>query len=211
MNLLKKMLPRTESFFDFFEQHSRLSKEACAELDALAHHPDQLEGRVARIDEIEHEADRVTHQCIDALHNTFITPIDRSDIHRLIRRLDDIIDAVDSIAARLWMYRMDPVRPEMPQLTQLVVDATASIDDAIQDLRKLSERGQEIQKHCMDVYHAESRADKVLRSALVTLFAEEHDPIQLIKWKEILERLERTTDLCQETAHIISGIVIEAS
>jgi len=209
--MFRKLLPKTNSFFDFFEQHSRLSKEACLELDALAVSPGNPESRVAHIKEIEHQADEITHRCIEALHNTFITPIDRSDIHRLIRRLDDIIDSVDSIAARMLMYRMPGFRPELRQLTLILIESVDGIDKAIQDLRILKKKGADIQKYCWEVYEAESRADAVLRTALVRLFKEESDPILIMKWKEIFERLERATDRCQDAANIISGIVIEAS
>lgn len=209
--MFRKLLPRTGNFFEYFEQHTRLSKEACAELEALAGGPDNLEDRVSHIKDIEHQADDVARQCIDALHNTFITPIDRSDIHRLIRRLDDIIDTVDSVAARMLMYRVTVIRPEMKLLVKTLIESVDGIDKAIRDLPALRKKGDEIQKYCWDVYDAESRADAVLNSALVHLFEEETDSINIIKWKDILERLERATDRCQEAAHIISGIVIEAS
>jgi uncharacterized protein len=209
--MLRKLLPRTTSFFEFFEDHSALAKEVCAELNSLAGHPDQLEQRAAHIKEIERKADVIAHHCIDALHSTFITPFDRSDILRLIRRMDDVIDAVDSLAARMLVYKIPRVRPEMPELTKILMEAAEGIDSAIRHMPHLSKRGPEIQKCCYVVYEIESRADKLLSAALVHLFEEEKDPIQVIKWKEIFERLERATDRCQETAHIISGIVIEAS
>ncbi|PKK82922.1 MAG: DUF47 domain-containing protein [candidate division Zixibacteria bacterium HGW-Zixibacteria-1] len=209
--MFRKLLPKTGSFFEYFEQHSRLSKQACAELDALAANPDNLENRVGHIKDIEHQADDVTRHCIDALHSTFITPIDRSDIHRLISRLDDIIDTVDSIAARMLMYRVTTIRPEMKLLIKTLIEAVDGIDHAIKGLPVLRKKGAEIQKYCYDVYDAESRADAILNSALVHLFEDENDPIHIIKWKDILERLERATDRCQEVAQIISGIVIEAS
>jgi hypothetical protein len=166
--MLRKLLPRSSSFFEFFNQHSLLSKEACAELDALVAHPAELEERAARIKEIEHQADDVARRCIDALHSTFITPIDRSDIHRFIRRLDDIIDAVDSIAARMVMYRLTQVRPEISQLTRILMEAVDGIDQAVRALPKLSQRAANIQQSCLVVYEAESRADHILRLALVS-------------------------------------------
>ncbi len=209
--MFRRLLPKTTSFFEFFEEHSKLSKEACAELDSLAANPVDMDNRVRRIKEIEHQADKITQRCIQELHNTFITPIDRSDIHRLIRRLDDIIDSVDSIAARMLTYRLTKVRPEMRQLTQILIEATNRIDSAVHDLPVLSKKGQEIQKRCTYVYEAEAQADGILRTALAQLFEEEGDAILLIKWKEIFERLERATDRCQDAAHVISGIVIEGS
>jgi predicted phosphate transport protein (TIGR00153 family) len=209
--MFKRLLPKTSSFFEFFEQHSWLSREVCAELDALADNQGNLESHARRIKELEHEADSITRSCIEGLHNTFITPIDRSDIHRLIRRLDDVIDSVNSIAARMVMYRITSIRPEMRQLTQILIEAVDAIDKAVKDLPLSSKKGPDIHKCCWEVYEAESRADAVLSSALVHLLDEERDPILIIKWKEIFERLERATDRCQEVAHIISGIVIEAS
>jgi uncharacterized protein Yka (UPF0111/DUF47 family) len=209
--MFKKLLPKTNSFFEFFEQHTRVSKEVCAELDSLAANLDDLENRKKRIKELEHRADDITRRCIDALHNTFITPIDRADIHRLIRRLDDIIDAINSSAARIHMYQLAQTRPEMRQLTLILIDSVEQIDIAVHDLSQLRKKGEDIQKCCWNVYELESRADDILQAALIHLFESETDPIVLIKWKEIFERLERTTDLCQEVAHIISGIVIEAS
>jgi uncharacterized protein Yka (UPF0111/DUF47 family) len=209
--MFRRLLPKSSGFFDFFVQHSRLTKQVCAELDALAVYTVDLDSRVEHIKKIEHQADDITRECIDALHNTFITPIDRSDIHRLIRRLDDIVDSVNSIATRMVMYRMAVIRPEMRQLTQTLMEAVDGIDKAIRDLPKLKKRGSEIRSYCWEVYEAETRADEILRSALLNLFGSEKDPIMIIKWKEIFERLERATDRCQEVAHIISGIVIEAS
>lgn len=209
--MLKHFLPRETSFFKFFEQHSLLSMEACREFDDLASKPDELALRVNRIKQIEHRADDVTHQCIDALHNTFITPIDRADIHRLIRRLDDIVDSVDSAASRMALYELTDYRPELKQLTQVLVHATSHIDGAVKSLPRLAKESDNIQRCCIAVYQAENDGDELLRAALVRLFKTETDAVMIMKWKEIFERLEKATDRCQEVANIISGIVIEAS
>jgi predicted phosphate transport protein (TIGR00153 family) len=209
--MLKHFLPKETSFFRFFEQHSTLSMEACKEFNDLATRPDELALRVARIKQIEHRADDVTHTCINALHNTFITPIDRADIHRLMRRLDDIVDSVDAAASRMALYELTIFRPELKQLTEVLVAATAHIDNAVRSLPRLSKESDNIQRCCIAVYQAENDGDELLRAALVRLFKEETDAITIMKWKEIFERLERATDRCQEVANIISGIVIEAS
>ncbi len=209
--MLKHFLPRETSFFTFFEQHSQLSMDACKEFHELSAKPGELALRVNRIKQIEHRADDVTHSCIDALHNTFITPIDRADIHRLMRKLDDIVDSVDSAASRMVLYELTTFRPEFRQLTEVLVTASGHIDTAVRSLPKLSKEGDAIQKACIAVYQAENDGDELLRSALVRLFKEETDPVMIMKWKEIFERLERATDRCQEVANIISGIVIEAS
>ena len=209
--MLKHFLPKETSFFQFFEQHTALSIEACNEFNELTNSPGELLLRANHIKQIERRADDVTHKCINALHNTFITPIDRADIHRLISRLDDIVDSVDSTATRMALYEMTDFRPELKLLAQVLVTATAHIDSAVRSLPRLSKGSEHIQKCCIAIYQAENDGDELLRSALVRLFKEEKDPILIMKWKEIFERLERATDRCQEVANIISGIVIEAS
>jgi|WetSurMetagenome_2_1015567.scaffolds.fasta_scaffold297986_2 uncharacterized protein len=209
--MFKRLLPTETSFFDYFERHTKLGIETCRELHGIAEHPNEMLGRTNRIKELEHEADNITHGCIDALHRTFITPIDRADIHRLMKRLDDIVDEVDSAASRLVVYELSQIRPEMVQLTQVLVRASVAIDQAIHHLRDLRKGSAAIEISCRAVYDAENEGDQILRAALVRLFKEEKDPVLVIKWKEVLERLERATDRCEEVANIVQGIVIEAS
>jgi predicted phosphate transport protein (TIGR00153 family) len=209
--MLKRLLPKETSFFDFFERHTKLTIEACKELDAIAANPSELRDRVARIKELEHEADDITHECIEALHRTFITPIDRADIHRLMKRLDDIIDSVDSAASRMLLYDIQAMRPEMKQFTVVLMRASAEIDGAIAHFRNMNRGADAIGMHCRGIYDAENQGDQILRSALQRLFNEEKEPIHVIKWKEIFERLEKATDRCEEVANIVQGVVIEAS
>ncbi len=209
--MFKSLLPRETSFFGYFQRHTKITIEACRELDSFAANPGEMGRRADRIKEIEHQADDITRECIGALHRTFITPIDRSDIHRLIKRLDDIVDSVDSVASRMALYEMSKVRPEFKQFTEALVRAATEIDGAITHLDSINKDGSVVQKHCIAVYEAENQADQILRAALGHLFKEEKDPVMVIKWKEIFERLERATDRCEEVANIVSGIVIEAS
>jgi uncharacterized protein len=209
--MFKRLLPRETSFFDFFEQHSKLSIEVSRELNAIAVNPAELAGRAARIKEIEHEADEITHHCIDALHRTFITPIDRGDIHRLIRRLDDIIDCVDSATQRMILYEIAHIRPEFHKFTEVLIKATTGIDGAIHSLRDLRHGEKTIERWCTDIYNAEKESDDILRAALAKLFNEEKEAILVLKWKGIFERLEKAADRCEEVANIVEGIVIEAS
>ncbi|MBK7141524.1 MAG: DUF47 domain-containing protein [bacterium] len=209
--MFKRLLPQETSFFDFFEKHTKISIEACKELDAIAGQPDQLQVRAQRIKELEHAADDITHECIEALHRTFITPIDRADIHRLMKRLDDIIDCVDSTTSRMVLYEMNETKPEMKQFTEVLIKATTEIDGAILHFRHLNRDSEAINRHCLLIYDAENQGDQILRSALQRLFKDEKDPIRVIKWKEIFERLERATDRCEEVANIVQGVVIEAS
>ncbi len=209
--MLRRLLPRETSFFDFFEQHSKLSIEVCRELHAIALNPQELDARVKRINDIEHEADDITRKCIDALHRTFVTPIDRSDIHRLMTRLDDIIDAIDSAVSRMILYKITSVRPEFVQFSEILLRATTEIDSTIINLRNLKQGAGIIEKSCRAIYEAENAGDQVLRASLARLFKEEKETVIVLKWKGIFDRLERAADYCEEVANIIEGIVIEAS
>ena len=209
--MFKRLLPRETSFFAFFERHTKLGLEACRELDAYAANPLELEAHAARIKDIEHKADAVTRECIGALHRTFITPIDRAEIHRLIQRLDDFVDSINSAASRMALYQLHDARPELKQFTQALLAAAIEIDAALGLIRSLAKNGPQIQQHCQAVWEIEKRADEVLRHALVHLFEDEKDPIMVLKWKEIFERLERAADRCDDVANIVSGIAVEAS
>jgi uncharacterized protein len=207
--MFRKILPRETSFFDYFEQHSALMLEACQELLALTSGPDDLAVKAARIKDLERAADQVTHRCIEALHKTFITPIDRADIHNLIKRLDDVIDSIESATSRIVLYELAEMRPEAKALAEVLVRAASEIGEALKCLRNLK-NAKAIQDHCVAIYHLENEGDAILRAALVRLFREEN-AILVIKWKEIYERLEKATDRCEAVANIIQGVVIEAS
>ncbi len=209
--MFKRLLPKDVSFFDYFEQHSRHSIEAAEHLNAIAFKPGELAERAELIKEIEHQADKITHECIAALHRTFITPIDRGDIHRLIRRLDDIIDCVDSAIQRMILYEIDEIRPEFGQFAEALIRATVGIDGAIHSLRNIKKGEKVIETYCTAIYVAEKDCDQILRAALARLFKEEKEAVLVLKWKGIFERLEKAADRCEEVANIVEGIVIEAS
>lgn len=209
--MFRRLLPKEVGFFDYFEELARLSTEACQAFvdltDGKADHPAQA----ARIKDIEHKADEITHTCIEELNKTFITPIDRVDIHQLIKRLDDIVDAVDSCTSRIALYELQEMRPEAGQLAAVLLQASKEIESALQGLRNIKSANL-ITERLIQIHHHENEGDAILRAALVRLFKEEHgNPILVIKWKEIFERLERATDRCEEVANIIEKIVIEAS
>lgn len=208
--MFRGILPKETSFFDCFEQISVLAIECCHELLALTAGSGDIAAHVNRIKEIEKDADKITHKCTDALHSTFITPMDRSHIHSLIKRLDDIIDSVDSTTARMLLYELTEMRPEARQLAEVLVKATTEIAEAVKLLRNLK-HPEGINEHLLRVYKLENEGDAILRSALSRIFKEETDAVKVIKWKEIFERLERATDRCEAVASIIHGIVIEAS
>lgn len=208
--MLRRLMPRSTNFFDFFDAHIALTMEGCHELLSLAADGGDLGVRVDRIKEIEHETDRITHECIEALHQTFITPMERGDIHRLIKRLDDIIDAVDAAVMRLRLYDIREIRPEVREAAEILVKGTAEVAKALKLMRS-PDNVEKVKSCCVAIYGFENEADTVLRSALARLFNEEQNPITVIKWKEIFEILELASDRCEDVANIIQGVAIEAS
>ena len=203
-----RILPRETSFFDFFDRHAGLAVLATQELASLVSTGANLVPKAKRIKEIEHEADVVTHQCVEALHRTFITPIDRNHIHRLISRMDDVVDLVDAAADRIVLYELEPVWQGVRDLGDILVRSTETLEEAVALLRDMR-HADEIRTRCVEVNRLENDADSVLRHAIANLFRKEKDPILLIKWKEIYEILERATDRCEDVANVIEGVTLE--
>lgn len=208
--MFNKLLPKETCFFDFFEQLCVKIAEGAKELYRLTSEANDMEARIKRIKDIEHEADDITHHCVDALHKTFITPIDRNDIHLLINRMDDIMDGIDAAAARISMFEIKEIRPEAKGFADVLVRSSVELADAVKGLRNLKHAANIVAK-CIQLHNLENEGDVLLRSGLRRLFSENTSPIEIIKWKEIFEILERATDRCEEVANLVEGILIEAS
>jgi predicted phosphate transport protein (TIGR00153 family) len=204
-----RLLPRETSFFDFFEKHAALTMlgaQEFLELVTSAHH---IEAKSKRIKEIEHESDVVTHNCVEALHKTFITPIERDDIHRLITRMDDIMDLIEAAAERIALYELTEMTEGAKQLADVIVRAAKALDEAVRSLRDMKHAETILQK-CVEINRLENEGDVILRKATAKLFRESaNDAINVIKWKEIYEYLENATDRCEDVANIIEGVVLE--
>lgn len=203
-----RFLPRETSFFDFFEQHAKLTVQGTQELIALLEPGANIETRARRIADIEHETDVITHRCVEALHKTFITPFDRDNIHRLITRMDDIMDYVEAASERIALYELTVMTEDCRAMADVLHRATVQVEMACKCLRNLKDP-QTILKLCIDVNRLENEADAILRRAVARLFKEEKDPILVIKWKEIYENLENATDRCEDVANLIEGVVLE--
>ena len=203
-----RLLPRETSFFDFFEQHAALTVEGSREFLSLVSTGANVGAKAKRIKEIEHETDVITHNCVEALHKTFITPIERDDIHRLITRMDDIMDFVEAAAERISLYEIRVMTPEVKDLADVLVRAAEEVEKALRGLRDMR-NAKDVVKRCIDINRLENEADAILRIAVARLFREERDPITVIKWKEIYENLESAADRCEDVANIIEGVVLE--
>jgi Phosphate transport regulator (distant homolog of PhoU) len=201
-------LPRETSFFDFFDQHIALTIDGTRQFLTLISDGNNIETEAKRIKSIESECDTITHRCIEALHKTFITPLDRNDILRLISRLDDVMDFVEAAAGRTALYELKEIPPGIRELADILCRATVALQGALNGLRNM-ENSAAIRKHCIEVNRLENEADSVLRNALARLFKNEKNPVQIMMWKEIYENLETATDRCEDVANIIEGVVLE--
>ncbi|HEY4184258.1 MAG TPA: DUF47 family protein [Polyangia bacterium] len=205
-----RLLPHDKTFFQFFEQQGSKTVEGCRALLAMIENPADIEAQAERVTQIEHECDDITHAVVESLHKTFITPLDRNDIYRLITRMDDIMDLVEAAADRFSLYEIKTMPPEVGELARSLVSGAEHVLSAVSGLRDMK-KANDILQHCIEINRLENVADKILRGALARLFREEKDPIAVIKWKEIFEILESATDRCEDVANVIEGVVLENS
>jgi uncharacterized protein len=203
-----RFLPRETSFFDFFEQHAALTVEGTKEFLSMVTTGANIATKCRRISDIEHETDTITHRCVEALHKTFITPIDRDAIHRLITRMDDIMDFVEAAAERIELYELTTMTGDVRDLADVLHRSSLQVEQAIQGLRTLKQP-QAALKLCIDINRLENEADAILRRSVARLFKDEKDPITVIKWKEVYENLEMASDRCEDVANIIEGVILE--
>jgi uncharacterized protein Yka (UPF0111/DUF47 family) len=174
-----RFLPRETSFFDFFEQHAALTIEGTKEFLSLVTTSANIPAKCRRISDIEHETDTITHRCVEALHKTFITPIDRDSIHRLITRMDDVMDFVEAAAERIDLYEVTVMTPDVRDMADVLHRATLQVEAAMRGLRSMHEP-QATLKLCIDINRLENEADAILRRSVARLFKEEKDPILVI-------------------------------
>jgi len=158
------------------------------------------------IKEVEHQGDQVTHEIVKRLNTTFITPIDREDIHDLATRLDDVLDYIEAAAERLVVYRIKEPTSASRAMAEVIVQQTHAMDRAIKCLRAMDPGFHE---HAVEVNRLENSADNLLRDSLAALFEEQADPIEVIKWKEIYETMETVTDRCEDVVNVIEGIILK--
>ncbi len=214
--LFGKLLPREGNFFELFNQHADRIVEAAhafAQLVANYSDPHLRERYNQDVDNAERAADRVTHEVNRLLHKTFITPIDREQIHSLINTMDDVADLIQDSAETMALYDVRHMTEEITRLTDLSVKCCERVRDAVKMLDRIAEPAttEAAIKTCEEIDRLESDADRVMRSAMSKLFREEPDVREVIKLKAIYELLETITDKCEDVANHIEGIILENS
>lgn len=203
-----RLLPREGRFFDYFNEHAGHAVLAAAELKALLADLSDLEARRRNIERHEKQADQITHHTMQLLHKTFITPLDRDEIHQLITTMDDVLDLMEDTAQCLFLYDVRVVTSEARRLAEICVACTEKMRDAVARLESM-DNTDAILKLCAEIDRLEADADYVMRSAMAKLFREEPDAKEIIKQKEIYQLLESVTDKCEDVANLIEGIVLE--
>jgi predicted phosphate transport protein (TIGR00153 family) len=201
-----RLLPRQEEFFDLFVEVAKRNTEAAGRLRELfAAPPDRRAVHVQAIKQLEHEADQVTHEVVNRLDRTFITPLDREDIHQLASDLDDVIDAMDGIARRAQIFHLGVTPPGVMRLVEVIERMVAVLGEAVGKLKK----GDDVLKFCIQAKQLEEEGDTIYHEVLGDLFAKETNALEVMKWKEIYDHLERTLDQAEDVANVLESITIK--
>ena len=200
-----RLIPRETRFFDDFVAMAEQIRVGAAMLEEMLAPDKPIWDKADQIKEVEHKCDFLTHEIIQRHHRTFVTPLDREDIHELARSLDDVMDAIDASAAVVRLYSIERVRPDARELVRII---KASTDEMVKALKAL-ERRDGVAEPAVEINRLENEADRVHYAAVRRLFEEERDPIVIMKWKEILDFLEDATDRCEDVANAVEGIVVK--
>lgn len=205
-----RIFPREESFLPQFARGAEVIVDAARVLDAMASGLVLDDERAAEIKRLEHQGDQIAHETFDLLNRTWITPIDREDIHVLVKNLDDVLDFIDAAAARIVLYRIATTTPELKKITSIIVQSALAIQKAMALLSDLK-HSRQILEACVEINRLENEADTVAQLAIGRLFADAKDPIEVMKWKEIYDIVEGATDRCEDVANTLEAIVIKST
>lgn len=201
-------LTRDGVFWSAFSAMTEKTVKATDVLREMLERPADASELAARIKDIEHEGDKITHEVVQALHQTWITPLDREEIHALITSLDSVLDFVDAAGDKIALYEVESVRPEALELVETLQKSVADIAKAVNGLEKIKDPAP-LLALCRSINKHEHDADMIFRRALARLFKERTDPLELMKWRDILESMETSTDRAEDVANIIEGIILE--
>jgi hypothetical protein len=206
--MLQKLMPRADEFFEDFEKLAATTIDGARLFVDLLNNGDDIPRRAQEIKDVEHRGDEITHRAITRLHTQFITPFDRGEIHRLLSRIDDVLDLVDAAAERLALYELSPMLPDARDLADVLLRTAVKMQEAVSGLRNVKDPAVVLQR-CREVNELENEGDKLLRRALADLFKSGRDPLTVMMWKEILDYVEQAIDRAEDVANVIEGVVLE--
>jgi len=203
-------IPKDEKFFELFDRAAdNMVKMVEAFSDFVNHFgDDSTDALLSRIHDLEHEGDILTHDVMDKLNRSFITPIDREDIQALTKAIDDVVDLVQAAADRMVMYKIDKATDSLKDMVEVLILSVKETAKAVQSIKQLEET-RRVLDYCIEISRYENEGDALLRKTVTKLFDHAKDPIQLIKWKEIYENVEIALDKCENVANVIEGIVVK--
>lgn len=203
--------PKTKGgvFFEAFAEHATRSVEAATLLLEMFEHVDRKEKLALEVSEKESAGDRITHDTVKRLHETWITPLDRFDIHGLISKLDDVLDLIEAVSERLVLFEIKTVRPPALELARVLLKGCEDMHRAMTLLPQLASKGKELLDICVEINRLENEADAIYRRAIAELFRDGNDPIEVMKWRDIFDNVEEATDRCEDVANIVEGVVLE--
>ncbi len=202
------LIPRNYVFYDLFEESARKLVAAAEALADLLDHFENVEMKTARIKDLEHEADNITHELYTQVYQTFVTPLDREDIIALAQRLDDVMDFMEGATTAIRIYEIKQPTPAARALADLVRLQCVQVERAVANLRKRRNLT-EILEQCKEINRLENEADTLFLSATAELFHGEMSPVDIIKWRDIYDQLERATDSAEQVAHVFEAIVLK--
>lgn len=198
-------IPREQKFYADFAAMADQLRNGARLLEQMFATEPPLADKAHEIKEVEHKCDFITHDIIKRLNQTFVTPMDREDIHALARALDDVMDAIDNAAALVPLYKVMKLRPGVQEMTKVISASTDEVGRAVEAL----ERKTGVLERTVEINRLENEADRIHQRAVGQLFEEEKDPIAVMKWKEILDLLESATDRCEDVANLLENIVVK--
>jgi predicted phosphate transport protein (TIGR00153 family) len=200
-----RVVPQDRSFFDLFEKLAQTVAEGASELLDLLKNYSDLDRRVGKILDIEHEGDELTHEIIKVLNTSFVTPFDREDIHHLASSLDDVLDAIEAAAEYLQLHKIEQPLPQMVSLTETLSQAATKTAEAMPKLRKMKN----LEEYWIEINRLENEGDRFYRRTIAELFSGDYRAMDVLKWKEIIEQIEGAIDRLEDVANTVESISLK--
>jgi predicted phosphate transport protein (TIGR00153 family) len=208
VGIFERLMPRSDDFFSDFEAQAEAVVEGTRLFKDLLDDFTDVERKVQGIKDVEHRADDITHRAFARLHTQFVTPFDRAEIHRLLSRIDDVIDLADGAASRLALYEIDSILPDAREIAAVLVAQAERMREAVRGLRNLKKKPGTILDACREINVLENQADALTRRTMAKLFRKANDPLTVMMWKEIIDLIEGATDRAEDVANVIEGLVL---
>ena len=202
-----RLIPKEESFFDMFEQVANTLLAGAAVLVEATTRFETLGENAKRLERLEHDADQLTHELMEKLNRTFLTPLDREDIHQMASEMDDIMDLMEAATERFILFKIQRMMPQAQEIAKVIQQQVQELHRVMPQLRHLKRNS--IMPHCIEINRLENVGDRLLRDAFASLFDGSHEPLTVIKWRELYELMEQATDKCEDVANTIESIVLK--